>query len=145
LDSLGGNTYFTTVDMKSGYHQVEILEQHKERSAFTVGPLEFYEFNRMFFGLTNSPSTYQRMMEECLSDLHWKICCIFIDDVIIFGKTYEEHLDNLRLVFDRIRQYNMKLAPEKCSFFTRKVKYVGNVVSEGGVEVDPAKTEKVVN
>jgi hypothetical protein len=58
---------------------------------------------------------------------------IFIDDVIIFCKTYEEHLDNLRLVFDRIRQYNMKLAPAKCSFFTRKVKYVGHVVSEAGV------------
>jgi hypothetical protein len=85
------------------------------------------------------------MMEECLSDLHLKICCIFIDDIIIFGKTYEEPLDNLRLVFNRIRQYNMKLAPEKCSFFTRKVKYVGHVVSEAGVEVDPAKTEKVVN
>ena len=145
LDSLGGNTYFTTVDLKSGYHQVEILEQHKERFAFTVGPLGFYEFNRMPFGLTNSPSTYQRMMEECLSDLHLKICCIFIDYVIIFGKTYEEHLDYLRLVFDRIRQYNMNLAPEKCLFFTRKVKYAGHVVSEAGIEVDPAKTEKVVN
>ena len=145
LDSLGGNTYFTTVDMKSGYHQVEILEKHKERTAFTVGPLGFYEFNRMPFGLTNSPSTYQRMMEECLSDLLLKICCMFIDDVTIFGQTYEEHLDNLRLVFDRIKQYNMNLAPEKCSFFTRKVKYVGHVVSEAGVEVDPAKTEKVVN
>ena len=97
--------------MKSGYHQVEILEQHKEISAFNIGPLRFYEFNRMPFVLTNSPSTYQRMMEESLSDLHLKICSIFIDDVIIFGKTYEEHLDNLRLVFNRISQYNMKLAP----------------------------------
>jgi hypothetical protein len=84
-------------------------------------------------------------MEECLSDLHLKICCIFVNDVIIFGKTYEDHLDNLRLVFDMIRQYNMKLALEKCLFFTRKGKYVGHVVSEAGVEVDPAKMEKVVN
>jgi hypothetical protein len=83
----------------------------------------------MPFGLTISPSTYQRIMEACLSDLHLKIYCIFIEDVIIFGKTYEEHLDNLRLVFDRIRQYNMKLAPEKCLFFTRKGKYVGHAVS----------------
>ena len=120
LDSLGGKTYFTTVDSKNSYHQVEILEQHKERTAFTVGPLRFYEFNRMPFGLTNSPITYQRMMEECLSDLLLKICCIFIDDVTIFGQTYEEHLDNLRLVFDRIKQYNMNLAPKKCSFFTRR-------------------------
>jgi hypothetical protein len=82
LDSLSGGTYFTTVDMKSGYHQVEILEQHKERTAFTVGPLGFYEFNRMPFRLTISPSNYQRIMEACLSDLHLKICCIFIEDVI---------------------------------------------------------------
>jgi hypothetical protein len=70
LDSLSGSTYFATVDMKSGYHQVEILEQHKERTAFTVGPLGFYEFNRMPFGLTISPSTYQRIMEAC-SPLPW--------------------------------------------------------------------------
>ena len=145
LDFLAGNIFFSTVDMKSGYHQVEILENHKERTAFTAGPLGFYEYNRMPFGLTNSPATYQRMMEQCLSDLHLRICCIFIDDVIIFGRNYEEHLGNLRLVFDRIRQHNMKLAPDKCSFFKRKVKYVGHIVSEEGVEIDPEKTEKVVN
>ena len=145
LDSLSGSSFFSTVDFKSAYHQVEILEEHKERTAFTAGPLGFYEYNRMPFGMTNSPATYQRMMEECLSDLHLKICCIFIDDVIVFGRTYEEHLENLRQVFDRIRQHHMKLSPDKCSFFKRKVKYVGHVVSKDGVEVDPDKTAKVVN
>lgn len=145
LDFLSGSTFFSTIHMKSGYHQVEIQDEHKERTAFTVGPLGFYEYNRMPFELTNSPATYQRMMEECLSDLHLKICYIFIDDVIIFGKSYEEHLENLRLVFDRIRQHNMKLAPDKCSFVKRKVKYVGHVVSKDGVEIDPDKTKRVVN
>ena len=131
--------------MKSGYYQVEILETHKERTAFTVGPMGFYEYNRMPFGLTNSPATYQRLMENCLADLNMKICCIFIDDVIIFGRTYEEHLENLKLVFDRIRSASLKLAPKKCHFFKRKVKYVGHVVSEAGVEIDPDKTTKVTN
>jgi hypothetical protein len=129
--------------MKSGYHQVEIFEPHKERSAFTVGPLGFYEYTRMPFGMTNSPATYQRLMEDCLADYHLRICCVFIDDVIIFGNTYEEHLNNLRLVMDRIQHANLKLAPKKCSFFKRKVKFVGHIVSAAGVEIDPDKTEKV--
>jgi len=143
LDCLGGSKFFSVVDMKSGYHQVEIFEPHKERTAFTVGPLGFYEYNRMPFGLTNAPATYQRLMENCLADYHLKICCVFIDDIIVFGKTYEEHLENLRLVMERIRQAHLKLAPKKCSFFKRKVKFVGHIVSEHGVEIDPAKTEKV--
>ena len=69
FDVLKGSQYFSTIDMKSGYHQVEIEEEHKERTAFTVGPLGFYEYNRMPFGLSNSPATYQRLMEECLGGL----------------------------------------------------------------------------
>ena len=95
------------------------------------------------FGLTNSPATYQRLMENCLADYHMTICCVFIDDVIIFGRTYEEHLHNLNLVLERIRKANLKLAPNKCSFFQRRVKFLGHIVSEDGVEVDPEKTEKV--
>ena len=78
------------IDMKSGNHQVENFEPHKERSAFTVGPLGFYEYTRMPFGMTNSPVTYQRLMEDCLADYHLRICCVFIDDVIIFGNTSQQ-------------------------------------------------------
>jgi hypothetical protein len=145
LDCLSGNRFFSVIDMKSGYHQVEIFEDHKERTAFSVGPLGFYEYNRMPFGLTNSPATYQRLMENILAGLNLKICCIFIDDVIIFGKTYEEQLHNLQLVFDRIKAANLKLSPKKCEFFKRKVKFVGHIVSEEGIEIDPSKTDKVTN
>ena len=138
LDCCQGSKFFSVVDMKSGYHQVEILEEHKERTAFS-------EFNRMPFGLTNSPATYQRLMEDCLADYNLKICCIFIDDIIIFGKTFEEHLQNLQLVFQRIREANLKLSPTKCDLFKRKVKYIGHVVSEDGVEIDQDKTDRVVN
>jgi transposase InsO family protein len=143
LDSLSGNEYFSVLDMKSGYHQVELEEEHKERTAFTVGPLGFYEFNRLPFGLSNSPATYQRLMEECLGDLNLTICFIYLDDVIIFSRSYEEHLDRLQQVFDRLRATGFKLSPKKCSFFKRKVKYVGHIVSGEGVEPDPEKIERV--
>jgi hypothetical protein len=84
-------------------------------------------------------------MENILAGLNLKICCVFIDDVIIFGKTYEEQLHNLQLVFDRIKAANLKLSPKKCEFFKRKVKFVGHIVSEEGIEIDPSKTDKVTN
>ena len=96
----------------------------------------------MPFGLTYAPATYQHLMENYLDDYNFKICCIFIDEVIVYDSTYEEHLENVRPVFQRIRDANWKLAPTKCEFLKRKVKYVGNVVSEHGVEIDPTKTEK---
>ena len=145
LDCLSGNRFFSVIDMKSGDHQVEIFEDHKERTAFSVGPLGFYEYNRMPFGLTNSPATYHILMENVLAGLNLNICCVFIDDVIIFGKTYEEQLHNLQLVFDRIKTANLKLSPKKYEFFKRKVKFVGHIVSEEGIEIDPSKTDKVTN
>jgi hypothetical protein len=126
LDALGGNKFFTVLDMKSGYHQVEVEEDHKSRPAFTVGPLGFYEFNRLPFGLANSPATYQRLMEESWGDLNLRICFIYLDDVIIFSQTYEEHLDHLQQVFDRLRHTGFKLSPKKCAFFKRRVRYVGH-------------------
>lgn len=88
LDSLGGNSYFSVLDMKSGYHQVELFEDHKQRTAFTVGPLGFFEYNRMPFGLAYAPATYQRLTENCLGDLNLNICFIYLDDLIVFSKTF---------------------------------------------------------
>lgn len=143
LDSLSGNKYFTVLDMKSGYHQIEIIEKHKQRTAFTVGPLGFFEFNKMPFGLANAPATYQRLQEQCLGDLHYKTCFIYLDDVIIFSKTVEEHLDRLKQVFERFRDFRLKLSPKKCSFFMKRVKYIGHIVTEDGVQADPEKVDKV--
>ena len=145
FDCLGGMSYFSVLDMKSGYHQVEILESHKQRTAFTVGPLGFYEYNRMPFGLSNAPATYQRLMEKCLEGLHLNNCLIYLDDVIIFSKTYEEHLEHLESVFHRLQECGLKLSPKKCKFFKRKVRYVGYIVSESGIEADPEKVDKIQN
>ena len=95
LDCLGGSIIFTSLDLKSGYWQVEMDEASKPLTAFTVGPLGFYECERMPFGLTNAPATFQRLMESCLGDLHLNWCIIYLYDVIVFLKTPKEHIERL--------------------------------------------------
>nr|KAG5687934.1 hypothetical protein BaRGS_021642 [Batillaria attramentaria] len=143
LDCLSGSQFFTVLDMKSGYYQVEIAEEHKQRTAFTVGPLGFFEYNRLPFGLTNSPATYQRLMEDVLGDMHMKICLIYLDDLIIFSRTYEEHVNRLRKVFQRLLEAGLKLAPKKCHLFKERVVYVGHQVSADGIAPDPDKTQTI--
>lgn len=145
FDILKGSKYFSTIDMKAGYHQVEIEDTHKERTAFTVGPLGFFEYVKMPFGLSNSPATYQRLMEECLGDYNMTICVIYIDDLIVFADTFEEHLRRLDLILTRLHECKLKLSPEKCYFIQSRVSFLGHVVSEDGIETDPAKIEKVKN
>ena len=144
LDSLNGAQFFTRLDLKSGYHQIEITEEHKERTAFTVGPLGFYEHNRLAFGLCNSPATFQRVMEDIFSDLNLKIMYIYIDDLIIFSSTLEDHIQRLRLVFNRLRQCGLKLAPKKCDVVRQEVAFLGYVISKDGIRTDPEKINKVL-
>ena len=145
FDCLHGAKYFTTIDMKSGYYQVEMEEVHKERSAFTVGSIGFFEYNKIAFGLTNAPATYQRLMQECLGDMNMRIYLIYLDDLIIFSRSYEEHFQRLDQVLTKLKSCNLKLAPEKCYFFRSRVSFLGHVVSGDGVGIDPAKIEKVKN
>ena len=95
LDCLNGAKIFTSLDLKSGYWQVEIEEESKPLTAFTVGPLGFFECERMPFGLTNAPATFQRLMESCLGDLHLNWCIIYLDDIIVFSETPGEHVKRL--------------------------------------------------
>ena len=143
LDGLSGSKYFSVLDMKSGYHQIEVEEEHKARTAFTVGSLGFYEYNRLPFGLTNAPATYQRLMEEVFAELNHSICHIYLDDVIVFSDSYEEHLSRLEKVFIKLREAGLKLSPKKCRFFEPEVKYVGHIVSSTGIRADPEKLDKI--
>jgi hypothetical protein len=145
LDSLHGARYFTTIDMKSGYYQVEMEESHKERTSFTMGPLGFYEYNKMPFGLTNSPATYQRHMEDVLGDMNLKTCIIYLDDLIVYSDTFEQHIERLDKILTRLKNCDLKLAPEKCFFFKERVSFLGHVVSEDGIETDPSKIDKIRN
>ena len=139
IDTLLGAKYFSKLDLRSGYWQVEIKEEDRQATAFTVGNMGFYECNRMAFGLTNAPATFQRLMERCMGDLNLKECLIFLDDILIFSESFEEHLNRLEAVFSRLRQHGLKLKASKCEFFKDRVRYLGHVVSQSGVETDPDK------
>ena len=114
----------------------------KEKTAFSTYR-GLFQFNVMPFGLANAPSTFQRLMELTLSDLHWKTCLVYLDDIIIFSKTIEEHLGRLQEVFQRLRDAGLKLKPSKCKLLQTSVKYLGHVVSNQGVETDLEKTQAV--
>ena len=143
LDALAGAKYFTSLDLKSAYWQVELEEEAKQYTAFTVGPLGFYECNRMPFGLKNAPATFQRLMQQVLGDLHLKGCVVYLDDIIIYTKMEEEHEQMLEKVFQRIRDAGLKLSPKKCRFFQKEIKCLGHIVSEEGISCDPKKTSAV--
>ena len=122
---------------------MELAEEHKGRTAFSAGSLGFFEFNVLPFGLTNAPSTFQRMMERCLHDIHLQECLVYLDDVIVFSNSIEEHMQRVENVFQRLQECGLKLKPNKCSFLMRKINYLGHVVSEAGIEPDPSKVEVI--
>ncbi|KAK7921985.1 hypothetical protein WMY93_008887 [Mugilogobius chulae] len=138
FSALNGSRWFSVLGLKSGYYQIEMEEADKAKTAF-VTPLGFWEFNRMPQGVTNAPGTFQRLMEKCMGDLHLKEVLVFLDDLIIFSDSLEEHERRLLRVLHRLKEYGLKLSPDKCRFFQTSVKYLGHVVSERGVETDPEK------
>ena len=142
LDSLGGNQWFCTLDLQSGYWQIAMKEEDKEKTAFT-SHIGLYQFELMPFGLCNAPATFEAMMETLLSDLLWRKCLVYLDDVIVFGKTFEECALNLGEVLDRIRCNGLTLKPKKCELFRKSMVYLGRIISTDGVKADPDKLETV--
>ena len=142
LDALAGTQYFSTLDLMSGYWQVQMDECCKEKTAF-ITPDGLYQFNVLPFGLCNAPSTFSRLMSHCLKDLNWEVSLIYLDDVIVFSRSFDEHLDHLRQVFERFRAANLKLKPEKCHFAKTEVNFLGHIVSRDGVAPDPKKLSAI--
>ncbi|CAI5692272.1 unnamed protein product [Oreochromis niloticus] len=140
FSTLIGSQWFSVLDLKSGYYQIEMEELDKPKTAF-VCPIGFWEFNRMPQGITNAPNTFQRLMEKCMGDMNLREVIVFLDDIIVFSKTLEEHEARLMKVLDRLKEYGLKLSPEKCKFFQTSVRYLGHIVSSKGVETDPEKVE----
>ena len=139
LDCLSGSRFFTKMDPRSAYWQCAVTESDKPKTALNLEPLGFNEFNRLPFGLTNACSTFQRLMERCMGEVHLKECAIYLDDIIIFSKTEDEHIKRLESVFRRLKEQNLKLKGKKCEFFKTEIKYLGFVVSDGGIKTDPDK------
>ena len=143
LDSLCGAVIFTSLDLKSSYWQVELDKDSIPYTAFTIGPLGFYECLRMPFGLTNAPAMFQRLMENCLGDLHLNWCIIYLDDIIIYSKTPEEHVERLEAIFKKLSSAGLKLKPSKCEFFKSQITYLGHIVSYEGIAADPKKIKAI--
>ena len=137
LDALHGAKWFSTLDLKSGYWQVPISEQDKEKTAFRTSSGQLFEFNQVPFGLCNAPATFSRLMDRVLAGLHWETCLFYLDDIIVFSSTWEEHLARLREVFKRLRHAKLKLGAAKCTFAAKEVSYLGHRVTEEGLLPDP--------
>ena len=142
LDALNGSRYFSTLDLASGYWQVPLSEDARQKSAFVVSS-GFYQFKVLPMGLSNSGSTFERLMERVLRGLQWRILLLYLDDIVVFSKTVEEHMDRLHEVLQRLIKAGLKLKPSKCKLFQRRVLYLGHIVSEDGIAADPEKVEAV--
>ena len=143
LDSLKGATLFSSIDLAQGYHQVAIDEADIPKTAFRAGTGGLFEYLRMPFGLSNAPATFQRLMEAVMGDLNFSALLLYLDDILVFSTTYEEHLQRLEVVFKRLRQHGLKIKPSKCHLLRTECKYLGHVVSAQGVATDPSKTEVI--
>lgn len=144
LDQLGRAKYFSCLDLASGYHQVPIHPKDQEKTAFSTNQGHF-EFKRMSFGLKGAPSTFQRLANRVLMGINGFRAFVYLDDIIVIAKSIQEHEERLREVFDRLRQYNLKLQPVKCEFMRREVNYLGHIIQEDGIRPDPKKTACLTN
>ena len=143
LDSLSGSMWFSSLDLASGYWQIKMSDSSKTKTAFVVPHRGLFHFNVMPFGLTNAPAPFQRLMEKVLINLTPHKCLCYLDDIIIVGKTFTEALENLREVFQRLREANLKLKSKKCWLFQTQVSYLGHLESEEGIKCDPSKIEAI--
>ena len=132
IDALSGSKYYTTVDLLSGFWQTPMEESSKQYTAFTEGILGFFQCECMPFGLFNAPATFQRLMTNCLGELNYSTCSVYLDDVT-YSSTQEEHIKCLQAVLKCFRLHRLKPKPLKCEFFKEKIEYLGHSVSSKGV------------
>ena len=132
LDTLGGSKYFTTLDLASGYWQVDVATEDRQKTAFTT-PEGLYQFKVMPFGLCNAPATFQRLMDRVLGGLKWSSCLVYFDDTIVVGSNFKDHTN--RIARSRVEAYK----PTKCQ---QHIAFLGHIVSASGIATDPAKKQK---
>ena len=142
LDMLAGKRWFSTLDLASGYWQVSLSPEAKCKTAFETHS-GLFQFRVMPFGLCNAPATFERLMDRVLQGLRWYRCLVYLDDIISFGTTFDDSLDNLTLIFERLCSYGLQLKSTKCHLFQSSVAFLGHVVGRNGLECDPRKIEDV--
>ena len=142
FDALGGAKYFSTLDLRQGYWQVENDPESSDKTTFITRKGSF-KFKVLPFGLSNAPAVFQRLMNMVMQGLTWEACLVFLDDIIVIALTFEQHLERLNAVFQRLKSANLKLKPSKCRLFQARVKFLGSVVSADGIEPDPDKLKAI--
>ena len=145
LESLEGSRIFSSFDFKSGFWQVEMDKASKQYTAFTVGSLGFFECEHMLFGLCNTPTTFQRLMQNCLSELNLTYCLIYLDDVITFSMDEDDHLWHMRVIFDRFRAEHLKLKPSKCSLFCDEIVFLAHCVTKDRIQPSEEHVKAITN
>jgi hypothetical protein len=143
LDALADNVYFSTLDMASGYWQILIHPEDRHKTAF-ITKYGLFEHVRLAMGLCNSPATYQRIMTYVLQNMLWQNVLVYLDDIIILGRNFKEHLATLEEVLKRFRKHNLKFKPKKCELFRTEVDFLGRRVGRDGISIPEAKVRSVL-
>jgi len=142
LDTLSGAAWYSTFDLRSGFHQVPVNPRDVNKTAF-ICHRGTYRFPRMPFGMCNAPATFQRLMDTVLRNLNFEICLAYLDDVILFSRDLPSHMERLNKLFQRLREANLKLKISKCHILQKKVTFLGYSISQHGVGTDPDKISAV--
>lgn len=140
LASLNGAKYFSSLDLNQGYMQIRMKEDSIPKTAF-ISHDGLYEFTRMPLGLTNAPATFQRCMNIVLSGLTYNQCLVYLDDIIVFGSSFDDHNRNLVNVLERIKSANLTIKPSKCAFAVKELRFLGHIVIYEGVRMDRNKID----
>ena len=143
LNTLGGNEWFSVLDQGKAYHQGFVGESSRSYTAF-VTPWGLKEWVRIPFGLSGAPGCFQSFMESCLEGLRDEICIPYLDDILVFSKTFDQHLKDVKTVLQRLKQKGIKLKARKCDLFRTEVRYLGHLVSKNGYRMDPADIQPVL-
>ncbi|MDW0331167.1 MAG: reverse transcriptase family protein [Nitrososphaeraceae archaeon] len=144
LESLNGSKWFFTFDLASGFWQIEMDQKDREKTAFVIKG-GHYEFNVMPFRLCNAPATFQKTMNKVLKEYIDRFVAVFIDDIIVYSNSFEEHCGHLQMLFDKLETANLALNKEKCEMFKRELRFLGHKINKHGIQPDPQKIEKVQN
>ena len=143
LQAVHSSNWFSSFDLAQGYLQLAMDKSDIKKTAFRAGSMGLYEFTHMLFGLSNAGSSFCHLMEQCLGDQQFVTLLLYLDNICIFAPTIDKMLDRIELVFDRLKQFNLKIKPKKCQFFDTSILFLGHILSAKGISANPEKVEKV--